>query len=151
MLLKIFRLIFAFVGFRSICTAQYNMYDEDCLDYYVTNDLSITILQVAPEQHQIVPFCRRDQFEQGEFSVANGTPSATLVDLHKKNTTIEQLYSWSAQLDLIEEYEAYRKDPTRESQSIFYNCSSQSKFGRFCQYSFHSQVNTKHRPSSFSR
>ena len=140
MLLKMFILIFGFVWPRSVCQAQYNMYEGDCLDYYVTDDVSGYLEIPNREQHQIIPFCRRDQVVERDFEAVDRVPIITLSDLYEQNTTIEQLYSWSAQLDFIEDYQAYRRAPTQGSPSIFYNCSSTSKFGRYCQYSFESQV-----------
>jgi hypothetical protein len=117
------------------------MYDGDCLDFYVADDIVTYGISATGEQHQIIPFCRRDRFENKDFEVAEGIPPITFADLHQRNTTIEQLYAWSVHLDLIEEYEAYQQDPVRRSWPIFHNCSSKSRFGRFCQYSFNSQVN----------
>ena len=144
MLLTGFIVIVGFFWLSSVCKAAYNMYEGDCLDYHVTGDILNYLASPSGKQHQIIPFCRRDQVSKDGVEETNGASSVTLFDLYQQNTTIEELYSWSAHLDLIEEYEAYRQDRTQESRSIFYNCTAKSKFGRFCQYSFDSQVATRY-------
>ena len=58
----------------------------------------------------------------------------TFNELKVKNITSEQLYQWSASIDLIEQYEEYLISNQSEA-SIFYNCTW-PRFGSQCQYEF---------------
>ena len=60
-------------------------------------------------------------------------------ELIKLNITSEQLYQWSAPIDVVERYEFYRNEHSATGQSPlvvqwFYNCTS-PRFGPFCEYS----------------
>lgn len=125
---------------------QYHLYGDDCLDYYVNEDIEVNFItnEKYREDHQIIPFCRSD-YSRDEFMIVDKTISSFTFDqLNKRNITSLKLYEWSSHLDLIEEYEAFRQNKSFSlnniSFPIFYNCSSQQKFGLFCQYSFNSTV-----------
>ncbi|CAF1398188.1 unnamed protein product [Adineta ricciae] len=69
----------------------------------------------------------------------------TFYDLSKKNITSEQLYLWSAPIDLIEKYQSYLNKQS-EANEIFYNCTL-PRFGLQCQYEFissHSNYSSIH-------
>jgi len=62
----------------------------------------------------------------------------TFAQLLKQNITNQQLYLWSAPIDLIETYQFYLNQPQNSekiaiSSQIFYNCTL-SYFGAKCQY-----------------
>ncbi|CAF2972286.1 unnamed protein product, partial [Rotaria sp. Silwood2] len=127
------------------------MYDDDCLDYYVSEkigDLNIGIGVPDRIKHQIVSFCRRDNFQEENFTIDKNIPVLSFYDMYQRNVSSVQLYLWSANLDVIEEYEAFSQNPSNrhinESSLKFYNCSSKHKFGRFCQYSFGFQIPFDH-------
>ncbi|CAF3602955.1 unnamed protein product, partial [Rotaria socialis] len=122
------------------------MYDDDCFDYYANQDITeytLTIEQSYRMEHQIISFCRRHHFQEKPLEIDPHISALTFYDLHQKNVTSAQLYSWSAHIDLIEEYEAFRQNFSDHritgSSMMFYNCSSKNKFGRFCQSSFDSK------------
>lgn len=57
----------------------------------------------------------------------------TFDDLRKQNIPSEQLYQWSASVDLIEQYRTFNQ--TSLANDVFYNCTA-SRFGPQCQYKF---------------
>ena len=58
----------------------------------------------------------------------------TFDELSRKNVTGEQLYYWSAPLDMIKRYQLYLdRSSTSLGREIFYNCTAQ-RFGPLCQY-----------------
>jgi hypothetical protein len=66
------------------------------------------------------------------------------------NVTSDQLYSWSAPIDLIEEYQIYLiTNNTVLSTTVFYNCTKHW-FGPFCQYSSEIFSDYYYSPSSFA-
>ena len=125
---------------------QYNTYDDDCLDFYADEVKPMLLSESPPNrsEHQIIPFCRRDHFGEEPFKIDQDIPKLTFNDLYQRNITAAQLYSWSAHLEMVEEYEAFRQNPINNKiigqSTVFYNCSSKHKFGPYCQYSFNSQV-----------
>jgi hypothetical protein len=128
---------------------QYYLYDDDCLDYYANEDISDYLIssKTYRKEHQIIPFCRRDYVNDEFIIIDNDISSFRFDELDKRNITSLQLYSWSAHLDLVEEYQAFRENrndqTNNRSSRLFYNCSSKQKLGLFCQYSFNSNVSPK--------
>jgi hypothetical protein len=137
-------LLTALFFWSNVClNGQYYLYDDDCLDFYGTDYPSFNE-QIANE-HQIIPFCRRDNFQDDQLNIiGKEIPSSTFDELHKSNISSLQLYEWSVHMDLIEEYQAFRQNQTGikilGSNSSIYKCSVKQKFGKYCQYSFDSQV-----------
>ncbi len=137
-----------FLFWSHVClNGQYYLYDDDCLDFYATDyPLYYAALDLSYESdHQIIPFCRRDSFEDGQFiAIEPEVPSFTFEELNKRNISSLELYKWSIHMDLVEEYQAFLENitgtETVTSNSSIYNCSSTNKFGRQCQYSFNAQV-----------
>jgi hypothetical protein len=122
-------------------------YDYDCLDFYPNdrisphNDVSRSQYQ---RYHQIIPFCRRDNIDDGLIMPGIDIPIFTFKELNERNVTSFDLYTWSAPINLVEHYQAYRErkidDKTNASLSNFYNCSLVHRFGSLCQYYFNSSV-----------
>jgi hypothetical protein len=128
--------------------SQYYLYDDDdCLDYYANEQISDYLMMSTTyrKDHQIIPFCRRDNVNDESIIVDNDIPSFRFDELDKRNITSLQLYTWSAHLDLVEEYQAFRQNKNDQTNNkLFYNCSSKQKFGLSCQYSFnYSNVSPK--------
>ncbi len=62
----------------------------------------------------------------------------TFEELRKQNVSIQDLFFWSASMDLIEQYQNYTETLNSSLKSEkFYTCTP-SWFGRFCQYTFDS-------------
>jgi hypothetical protein len=120
--------------------------DYDCLDYYALDDISnFNELKPYRQGHQIIPFCRRDgenhQNELEKESTYFTSSSLTFKQLKERNVSSAQLYTWTAPIDTIEEYEAFINGHGKENGHIFfYNCTSFKRFGRRCEYSFPTQV-----------
>lgn len=132
------------IFWSNLClNGQYYLYDDDCLDYYATNYSSTS--HFIANEHQIIPFCRRDNIEDDRRHVIEKEiPSLTFDELHKRNMSSLQLYELSVHMDLVEEYQAFRENKTAIKtagpNSSIYNCWDKQKFGQYCQYSFDSQV-----------
>jgi hypothetical protein len=120
-------------------------YDYDCLDYYVNERIwSHDYDKFNRPNHQIIPFCRRDNIDDGLIVPGNNIPIFTFKELDERNVSSLDLYGWSAPIDLIEHYQAYRELKINNTANVsllkFYNCSSVHRFGSFCQYYFNSTV-----------
>ncbi len=120
-------------------------YDYDCLDFYA-NDPSLDDIyhRLYRQHHQIIPFCRRDNIDDGLIVPGNNIPVFTFKELNERNISSLDLYARSAPIDLVEHYQAYRElkinNTVNASLLKFYNCSSVHRFGSFCQYYFDSTV-----------
>lgn len=106
----------------------------DCLYAQVTEQIIVYDLP-SFVINQLTPYCRRlDNGEKYEeiFDILddNIANKITFNELRKQGVTSEQLLSWSAPIDLVEQYEM-----NNESSGLFYNCSS-PWFGSKCQYRF---------------
>jgi hypothetical protein len=140
----------AFLLWSSVClNGQYYLYDDDCLDFYAT-DYPVFSAEgelSKKDEHQIIPFCRYDNFKEAQFMTTElKIPSMTFEELNKRNISSLQLYTWSIHMDLVEEYQAFRENnsdiKTISSNLSISNCSAIRKFGLYCQYSFNTQVSS---------
>jgi len=105
-------------------------YDYDCLDFYPNdrisphNDISRSQYQ---RDHQIIPFCRCDNIDDGLIMPGIDIPIFTFKELNERNVTSFDLYTWSASIDLVEHYQAYRErqidDKIQELISLLLNYS----------------------------
>ena len=104
-----------------------NDLDRDCL-YYNAHDKEDPVFQ-------IIEYCIR--FELNESVVDNEIhPRFSFEDLQQANITSDQLYTWSAPVDLIEHYQSYLENKNSSSSKFwFYNCTY-PWFGTRCEYSF---------------
>lgn len=116
----------------------------DCFDYH-QHYLSTFNIEMAffsdKGIQQIIPFCRRDDDVHDELIIPDSRISTfTFEQLMERNVTSLDLYTWLAPIDLIEHYQAFRNGRVSASSLKFYNCSSDKRFGSFCQYHIHSVV-----------
>jgi hypothetical protein len=116
-------------------------YEHDCLDFYASDDISNYNGRLPyRKNHQIIPFCRRDDIDDGLIIPTADIQVSTFQQLDDRNVSSMDLYAWSASIELIEQYQAYRENHidknSNASLSRFYNCSLVHRFGHFCQYSF---------------
>jgi hypothetical protein len=91
--------------------------------------------------YQIIEYCIRP-FENLNKDNSRGNISSifTFEELRKQNVSIQDLFSWSASIDLIEQYQNYTETPNSSLKSEnFHNCTS-PWFGLFCQYTFDSNI-----------
>jgi hypothetical protein len=119
-----------------------NYYQDDhCLSYYVRDNI-IHFSQDNKLAHQIISYCFRSLEKNllDENLTNTIDPRLTFVQLHKKNISSQQLLSWSASIDLAEEYEIFLNNiphslSLSENEIVFYNCTL-PWFGPFCRFAF---------------
>ncbi|CAF4961142.1 unnamed protein product, partial [Rotaria sp. Silwood1] len=93
------------------------------------------------DPYQIISYCMSEWPSKWKFQKNNQDQNFTFVELYKLNITSEQLYLWSAPMDVVEHYQFYLNllltSNTSSSSMVtymFYNCTS-PRFGPLCQYS----------------
>jgi len=59
------------------------------LDFYTTDSIQsyVRIEKIYIKEHHIIPFCRRENFEDDYIVVDNNIPSLTFDELNKHNMT----------------------------------------------------------------
>ena len=86
---------------------------------------------------EIVSYCLSELPSEFIIDERYLTSKYTFNELAHQNITTEQLYSWSAAIDLIEQYQFYLDhENLLFEQQIFYNCTL-PRFGSKCQYELH--------------
>jgi hypothetical protein len=108
-----------------------NDFQYDCLYYYVHANQQLSL----PTQ-QIIEYCLRPETGSGLSKEKNDSPEDgfTFSILRSKNITSQQLYAWSAPIDLVENYQIYF-DNIPSPNLTFYNCTP-PYFGYQCMYTF---------------
>ncbi|CAF1489278.1 unnamed protein product [Adineta ricciae] len=91
------------------------------------------------EPYQIIPYCLSEWPSTWNIQDNHIDSKFTFVQLASESITSEQLYLWSAPMDIIQRYQNYLdslSDLTLESmgKEIFYNCTLPN-FGPSCEYS----------------
>jgi hypothetical protein len=98
--------------------------------------------------HQITAYCIRIS-EDDSFTVDASFQNIddhnfTFAELKEQNITSHMLLSWSAPIDLAEQYEIFLKGGFTSSSSdetmLFYNCTS-LRFGPSCRFTFDFGIN----------
>ncbi|CAF3404485.1 unnamed protein product [Rotaria sp. Silwood1] len=134
--------------YRIIAFPQINL---DLTDWTNDNESNIVLqhdcLHVAAwieeenDPYQIISYCMSEWPSKWKFQKNNQDQNFTFVELYKLNITSEQLYLWSAPMDVVEHYQFYLNllltSNTSSSSMVtymFYNCTS-PRFGPLCQYS----------------
>ncbi|CAF2441824.1 unnamed protein product [Rotaria sp. Silwood2] len=118
-----------------------NSLQFDCLYYRVRYE-KLAYQELSNVIDNIIPYCFRP-INQSELLTSDfeNTHSRTFTfdELRFNNVTTQQLLSWSASIDLVEQYQFYLNEinPSLSSLSneLFYNCTK-PWFGLQCQYSF---------------
>ncbi|UJR34572.1 hypothetical protein I4U23_027348, partial [Adineta vaga] len=92
--------------------------------------------------HEIITYCISELPSKWNIQINNFDQIFTFANLSQMNITSEQLYLWSAPMDIIEDYQFYldqlsTSNQTTMSSSIYYNCTLPT-FGPMCQYEFDS-------------
>jgi hypothetical protein len=92
------------------------------------------------DPQQIISYCMSEFPSKWNIEEYSFDEKFTFSELAKRNITSEELYRWSAPIDIIEDYQFYLNQLTTlkifpsMSTQLFYNCTS-STFGSLCQYS----------------
>jgi hypothetical protein len=134
---------FYFILFHSIIAVpQLNLYYTDGINENY-NDLQHNCLRTAVHQvtvqyrSEMISYCMSELPSKFNVNKNDFVPKFTFADLAKDNITSQQLYLWSASIDLIEDYQYYlNKNDSILSNKIFYNCTW-PRFGPKCQYELH--------------
>ena len=92
------------------------------------------------DPRQIISYCMGEWPSKWNTETTSGGRKFTFAELYKQKITSQQLYLWSAPIDVIERYQLYwNQHPTVTETStatqLFYNCTP-PYFGTLCQYSF---------------
>jgi hypothetical protein len=109
-------------------------FQHDCL--YVAAPL-----EKETDPYQIISYCLTEWPSKWNIQEDTLHQKFTFAQLHQENITSQQLYLWSAPMDVIERYQLYLNHLPISSKSssmasqLFYNCTS-PRFGPICQYSF---------------
>jgi hypothetical protein len=95
--------------------------------------------------HQIIPYCLRLSEETLDITDFNNTIDSnyTFTELKVRNITSQMLLSWSAPIEIAENYQSFLDNisyVSSENETLFYNCTS-SWFGSFCRFSFDKDFN----------
>ena len=145
-----------------IGTTQFNLYDTDlvsksnyasqynCLrivTYTRERDINDNVWTIYNREtnvtnYEIILYCMNEfssKFHIDEKS--NLFSKLTFYELSKEKITSQQLYLWSAPIDLIENYQFYLNQLSTSNDlsdleiQVFYNCTL-PRFGPQCQYEF---------------
>ena len=98
-------------------------------------------IETTGDPRQIISYCM-GEWPPSKWSeqTTTGGRTFTFAELYQHRITSEQLYLWSAPMDVVERYEFYwnqhpHHGETFTSAQLFYNCTPPN-FGPVCQYSF---------------
>jgi len=103
--------------------------EHDCLKISIPplNEINV---------EEVLSFCLTQSMSKWNIQSTFEQQKFTFEQLRKQNITAEQLYQWSASIDLLEQYQFYLiSNQSSLSQNLFYNCTT-SRFGSQCQYEF---------------
>jgi hypothetical protein len=101
-------------------------------------------IEKETDPYQIISYCMSEYPSKWKIQGNAFHQNFTFAELYHRNITSQQLYLWSAPLDVVEDYQSYLNElstsntvPSSSSSmatKVFYNCTS-PRFGRLCQYS----------------
>ncbi|CAF1464938.1 unnamed protein product, partial [Adineta steineri] len=93
------------------------------------------------QYHQVISYCMGEWPSKWNIEENSFDQNYSFSQLKMLNVTSQQLYLWSAPMDIVEEYESYLNQSLFSNQSLalmatqlFYNCTL-PRFGSVCQYS----------------
>ncbi|CAF3237514.1 unnamed protein product [Rotaria sp. Silwood2] len=128
-----------------LATPQINLYNTDCVSENENNNaLQHDCLRVVASNEeaninrQIISYCMSELQSKFHIEKTNVYPKFTFAELSKQNITSQQLYIWSAPIDIVEHYEFYLNQLSTSNDlsiatQVFYNCTL-PRFGPMCQY-----------------
>ncbi|CAF1022186.1 unnamed protein product [Rotaria sp. Silwood1] len=114
------------------------VFQHDCLHVLASTEKQKNI-------HQIVSYCLTEWLSELNIEENNLDQKFTFNQLYKQNITSQQLYLWSAPMNVVERYQFYLNDLSNSNKSsfmatqLFYNCTL-PRFGPLCQYSLDNYV-----------
>ncbi|CAF1279338.1 unnamed protein product [Adineta steineri] len=128
----------------TIATPHINLYytdkiiehDDDVLQH---NCIYIPLFwQPRDGDHEAISYCMSELPSKFNILEDDFLPKFTFAELSRENITSQQLYLWSAPIDVVEHYEFYLNQSLTSpdhtlAKEIFYNCTL-PRFGPMCQY-----------------
>ncbi|CAF4495349.1 unnamed protein product, partial [Rotaria sp. Silwood2] len=137
--------LFSLVLLHSIFgSPQINLHYTDWVSESESNNalqhdyLRVTIsIDKAHLSREIISYCMNELLAKVQIENKDIFPKFTFCELSKQNITSQQLYYWSAPMDVVERYQFYlnqlstSNDKSLETQ-VFYNCTF-PRFGSMCQ------------------
>ncbi|CAF4269870.1 unnamed protein product, partial [Adineta steineri] len=128
----ILKILFYFILLRSIVTQpNINLYHTDWVnnnknDIVFPHDCLhvISSLKKETDPYQVVSCCLSELPSKWNIQENTIDQKFTFAELYQQNITGQQLYLWSAPIDVIEQYQLYlnERSSTGEFQ-FFYNCT----------------------------
>ena len=110
------------------------VFEHDCLNVAAS-------IKKENDPHQMISYCLTEFPSKWNVEENNLDQKYTFDQFYKQNITSEQLYLWSAPIDVVERYQLYLNHLSTPNQlpsiglQLFYKCTPPS-FGTLCQYSF---------------
>jgi hypothetical protein len=106
-------------------------HDSLAVDSWVNNKKDI---------YEITLYCMSEWPSKWNIQENNVDKKFSFAQLYALNVTSEQLYLWSAPLDIVEDYQSYLDQISMSNKPLitthwFFNCTLPT-FGSMCQYSF---------------
>ena len=111
-----------------------NIFLHDCIRVVEFSDQ----LEFIFTESEHLFYCLSESASQFHINIDKDIPNFTFVQLKEQNISIQQLFDWSAPIDLIEDYQLYLKNISSSSSFTnqrFYKCTL-PRFGPQCQYEF---------------
>ena len=145
--MQFFLLLLLLVVFHSLCFGYcsnlfgFNLYYTDT---ELNNDDHHCLYYFVPEinlAYQFIEYCIRFSHNEEVLNYTDNDNSFTFEDLYGKNITSQQLYEWSAPIDLIESYQDYLENNISTNKLRFYNCTY-PWFGSRCEYRFYKPLSS---------
>jgi len=135
------KLYLHFIGLYIILAhPPFNLYYTDWIEknenIFFHDCLRVVMYEINKLGSESLFYCLSEFLSDLHFVVDKAVRNFTFFQLRKLNITSEQLYYWSASIDMTEDYQIYLdyNDISLEKK-IFFNCTS-SSFGSQCQYEF---------------
>jgi len=114
---------------------------QDCL-YTEVPDIGSKISGISNVHNSLRMYCLSESLARFKIINSEFLSNFTFVQLAEMNVTSENLYLWSAPIDLIENYQYYLNgNDLSLSRKIFYNCTW-PRFGSQCQYELDGQFSS---------
>ena len=132
-----------------IAIPRINLYHTDWIDETISEKnktqqhhcLRVATKFLNPDlDREMILYCLSESSSNFNITIETHFPKYHFTDLTKANITSQDLYLWSAPMDLIERYQAYLdalsiSNPVSSERDVFYNCTW-PRFGPRCQYQF---------------
>ena len=117
------------INFHSTDSVINHELEHDCLKIFISS-------LHGQDLQEVLSFCLTHSMSEWNIQSNSANTKFTFDQLRKRNVTSQQLYQWSASIDLIEQYQLFlTTHESSMSNNIFYNCTPH-RFGSLCQYEF---------------